>query len=216
MTNVSNFNDQSKQEEIVNAIAHGLGAGLAVAGTVVLLVCAAFNSNAIGIVSVSIYGFSLICLFTMSTLYHSFRNTKIKSLFQIFDHCSIFFLIVGSYAPIYLSLIGGSLGWTLFLINAFFAMAGIIANAISVKKWHKLSLVFYLLMGWSVVFAIKPLMERITLGGFALLLIGGLFYSLGVLFYNAKKPRFMHSVWHFFVLGGSVFHYFFVLFYIIL
>ncbi|MDD3170115.1 MAG: hemolysin III family protein, partial [Eubacteriales bacterium] len=116
---------------------------------------------------------------------------------------------------IYLSLLGGALGWALFSINAFFAIAGIIANAISLKKWHKLSLVLYLLMGWSVIFAVKPLMDLIPPGGFALLLIGGLFYSFGVIFYNAKKPRFMHSVWHLFVLGGSTFHYFFVLFYII-
>lgn len=216
MTNVTNFNDQSKQEEIVNAVSHGLGAGLAVAGTAVLLVCAALNSNAMGVVSASIYGFSLICLFMMSTLYHAFRNPRVKKIFQIFDHCSIFVLIVGSYAPIYLSLLGGALGWTLFSINAFFAITGIIANAISLKRWHKLSLFFYLLMGWSVVFAIMPLMELITLGGFALLLIGGLFYSFGVIFYNAKRPRFMHSVWHLFVLGGSIFHYFFVLFFIIL
>jgi len=216
MTNVSNFNDQSKKEEIVNAISHGLGAALAVAGTAVMIVCAAVSSDAVGIVSASIYGFSLISLFTMSTLYHSFRNPKVKKTFQIFDHCSIFFLIVGSYAPICLSLLGGALGWTLFAVNVFFAVAGIVANAISIKKWHKLSLVLYLLMGWSVVFAIKPLLELITLGGFTLLLIGGLFYSIGVIFYNAKKPRFMHSVWHLFVLCGSVFHYFFVLFYIIL
>lgn len=216
MTNVSNFNNQNQQEEIVNAMSHGLGVGLAVAGTAVLLVCAALYSDAMGVVSASIYGASLICLFTMSTLYHSFRNIKIKRTFQIFDHCSIFVLIVGSYAPICLSLLGGALGWTLFAVNLFFAIAGIVANAYSVKKWHKLSLVFYLLMGWSVVFAIKPLLQLIPLSGFALLLIGGLSYSFGVIFYNAKKPRFMHSVWHLFVLSGSIFHYFFVLFYVIL
>ncbi len=216
MTNVSNFNNQNQQEEIVNAMSHGLGVGLAVAGTAVLLVCAALYSDAMGVISASIYGFSLICLFTMSTLYHSFRNAKIKKTFQIFDHCSIFILIVGSYAPICLSLLGGALGWTLLGINLFFAVAGIVANAVSVKKWHKLSLVFYLLMGWSVIFAIKPLLQLISLGGFTLLLIGGLSYSFGVIFYNAKRPRFMHSVWHLFVLSGSIFHYFFVLFYVIL
>lgn len=215
MTNVSNFNDQSKGEEIVNAIFHGAGALLAIAGTAVLLVSAARNSDAMGIVSASIYGFSLIFLYVMSTLYHSIYKTNIKRTFQKFDHCSIFILIVGSYAPIYLSLLGGALGWTLFSLNLFFASAGIIANAVSVTKWHKLSLLLYLLMGWSVVLAIFPLLKLIPPGGFALLLAGGLFYSFGMFFYNAKKPRFMHSIWHLFVLCGSILHYFFVLFFII-
>lgn len=216
MTNVSNFNNQSKQEEIVNAVSHGLGAALAIAGTAVLVVAASRSNTPMGIVSASIYGFTLIFLYIMSTLYHSFQNTNLKKIFQKFDHCSIFVLIVGSYAPICLSLLGGSLGWTLFAINAFSAIAGIVANAIDVKKWHKLSILLYLLMGWSVIFAIKPLLSLIPLNGFLLLLIGGLCYSIGVLFYKAKTPRFMHSVWHLFVLSGSIFQYFFILFYVIL
>jgi len=216
MTNVLNFNDQCKEEEIVNAVSHGFGAALAIAGTAVMLVYASFNSASIGIVSASIYGFSLITLFIMSTLYHSFRNINIKKIFQKFDHCSIFVLIVGSYAPICLYLLGGTLGWTLFAINGSLAIVGIVANAIDIKKWHKLSLILYLLMGWSIIFAVKPLLSLITLDGFILLLIGGLCYTIGVIFYKAKKPHYMHSVWHLFVLGGSAFHYFFVLFYIIL
>ncbi|HVI39503.1 MAG TPA: hemolysin III family protein [Anaerovoracaceae bacterium] len=216
MTNVLNFNDQCKEEEIVNAVSHGFGAALAIAGTVVMLVYASHNGATMGIVSASIYGFSLISLYIMSTLYHSFRNINIKKTFQKFDHCSIFVLIVGSYAPICLSLLGGTLGWTLFAVNVFLAIAGIIANMIDIKKWHKLSLLLYLLMGWSIIFAIKPLMNLITFDGFMLLLIGGLCYTIGVIFYKAKKPHYMHSVWHLFVLCGSTFHYFFILFYIIL
>ena len=215
MTNVSNFNNQSTKEEVVNAISHGFGAGLAIAGTVVLVVAASRSNNTMGIVSSSIYGFSMIFLFIMSTLYHSFRNRDVKKIFQKFDHCSIFFLIIGSYAPICLSLLGGTLGWTIFTINGFTGIAGIVANAIDVKRWHKLSIFLYLLMGWSIIFAVKPLLSLITLNGFLLLLIGGLCYSIGVLFYKAKKPRFMHSIWHLFVLGGSVFQYFFILFYVI-
>ncbi|MEL7658829.1 MAG: hemolysin III family protein, partial [Bacillota bacterium] len=132
-----------------------------------------------------------------------------------FDHCSIFVLIVGSYAPICLSLLGGTLGWTLLAINAFSAIAGIVANAIDVKKWHKLSILLYLLMGWSIIFAVKPLLNLITTDGFILLLMGGLFYSIGVMFYKASRPRFMHSIWHLFVLSGSAFQYFFILFYVI-
>lgn len=216
MTNVSNFNDQGKGEEIANSISHGIGALLGIAGTAVMLVSAARSGNATEIVSASIYGFSLIFLYVMSTLYHAFTNKTVKTTFQKLDHISIFILIVGSYAPICLSLLGGSLGWTLFAVNIFFAAVGIASNAVSVSKWHQLSLLLYLFMGWSVVFAIRPLMERITLDGFILFLIGGLSYTIGILFYRAKGPRFMHSVWHLFVLGGSICHYFFVLFYIIL
>lgn len=215
MTNVSNFNDQSKTEEIVNAVSHGLGAALAIGGTAVMLVSAS-GRGVIDIVSSAIYGFSLIFLYMMSTLYHSFYKVSLKKVFQKLDHCSIFVLIVGSYAPICLSLIGGVLGWTIFAVNLFFAAAGIAVNAVNVNKWHKISLALYLLMGWSVIAAIKPLLHLISFEGFSLLLAGGLFYSVGVVFYRAKKPRFMHSVWHFFVLCGSISHYFFILFYIIL
>lgn len=215
MTNVANFNDQGKTEEVFNAISHGIGASLAIAGTSVLLVYSARNNHVIDIVSSSIYCFSLIFLYTISTLYHSFRNRSVKKVFQKLDHCSIFILIVGSYAPICLSLLGGKTGWILFAVNMLFALFGVVSNAINVKKWSRLSLLLYLLMGWSILFAFRPLMDLITFDGFLLLLAGGMFYSIGVLFYNAKAPRFMHAVWHLFVLCGSVFHYFFILFYVI-
>ncbi|MBR0597757.1 PAQR family membrane homeostasis protein TrhA [Sinanaerobacter chloroacetimidivorans] len=216
MTNVENFNDQSLGEEIANAVSHGIGAVLAIAGTVILIFCAWLYSDTLGLVSASLYGFSLVFLYLMSTLYHSFTNIAVKRVFQVFDHCSVFILILGSYVPICLSLLGGSIGWTLFGINAFFTVLGITANAISVKKWHNLSLLLYLLMGWSVIIAIRPLLNLVPLSGFGLLLGGGLSYSIGVLFYNATRPHFMHSIWHLLVLCGSVLHYFFVLFYIIL
>lgn len=216
MTNVENFNNQGKPEEIVNSISHGIGALLAIAGTAVLVVNSVRSADAIDIVSASIYGFSLFFLYLMSTLYHSFHITRTKKIFQKFDHCSIFVLIIGSYAPICLSLLGGKLGWIIFSINLFFAILGIVANAINVIRWSKLSLILYLLMGWSIIFALKPLLSLISLDGFILLLLGGLSYSIGVIFYIAKKPRFMHAVWHLFVLCGSIFHYFFILFYVII
>jgi len=215
MTNVENFNDQGKAEEILNAITHGIGALLAIGGTSVLIVKSVQSAEAINIVSASIYGFSLIFLYTMSTLYHSFHKNHTKRIFQKFDHCSIFVLIVGSYAPICLSLLGGKLGWIVLSINIFFAILGIVANAINVIRWSRLSLILYLMMGWSIVFALKSLLHLIPFQGFVLLLIGGLCYSIGVIFYRAKKPLYMHGVWHFFVLGGSTFHYFFILIYVI-
>ncbi len=215
MTNVENFNNQGKTEEILNAITHGIGVLLAIAGTVVLIVKSVQSTETINIVSASIYGFSLIFLYTMSTLYHSFHRYHTKKIFQKFDHCSIFVLIVGSYAPICLSLLGGKLGWIVLSVNIFLAILGIVANAISVIRWSRISLILYLLMGWSIVFVIKPLLHYVSFKGFVLLLIGGLCYSIGVIFYRAKKPLYMHGVWHFFVLSGSVFHYFFLLLYVI-
>ena len=215
MTDVANFNGQCKAEEIANAVTHCIGAALAAAGTIVMLVFAAQKSDLVAIVSVSIYGFSMIFLYMMSTLYNAISNFKAKRILKKLDHCSIFVLIVGSYAPVCLSLLGGTLGWTLFAVNIFCAIAGIIANAISVKKFHNISLVLYLVMGWSVITAIKPLMQVIGLNGFMMLMAGGLLYSIGVVFYKMKKRRFMHSVWHLFVLGGSTFLYFFMMFNVI-
>ncbi|MDF2653913.1 MAG: hemolysin-III related [Bacillota bacterium] len=214
MTNVENFNDQGRSEEILNAISHGLGGLLAIGGTAVMLVFAAGTGAVMDMVSASVYCFGLIFLYVMSTLYHSMSRYGAKRIFQKLDHCSIFVLIVGSYAPVCLSLLGGKLGWIIFSVNLFLALLGIVANAISVKKWSKVSLLLYLLMGWSVLAGVKPLMQLISFNGFLLLLLGGLFYSIGVIFYTRKKPRYMHTVWHLFVLTGSCFHYFFILFYI--
>ncbi len=215
MTNVKNFNDQTKAEEILNAVSHGIGVLLAIAGTAVMIVRAVGTGETIDVVSASIYCFGLIFLYLMSTLYHSMQNRKVKWIFQKLDHCSIFFLIVGSYAPICLSLLGGALGWTIFGANLLFAALGVTVNAISVERWGKTSLVLYLLMGWSIMAGIKPLLQLISFHAFLLLLLGGLFYSIGVIFYTTRKPRFMHGIWHLFVLCGSICHYFFILFYIL-
>lgn len=215
MTNVENFNDQTKGEEILNAISHGIGVLLAIGGTAVMIVHATGTGRVIDVVSASIYCFGLIFLYLMSTLYHSMQIRRVKRIFQKFDHCSIFFLIVGSYAPICLSLLGGKLGWAIFGVNLFFAALGIVANAVNVTRWSKLSLALYLLMGWSIMAGIKPLLQLISFNAFLLLLLGGLFYSIGVIFYTIKKPRFMHGVWHLFVLCGSICHYFFIFFYIL-
>lgn len=215
MTSVENFNNQTIGEEILNAISHGIGALLAIAGTAVMIFHSAKTGRAIDVVSASIYCFGLIFLYLMSTLYHSMQGRRAKRIFQKLDHCSIFFLIVGSYAPICLSLLGGKLGWAIFGANLFLAALGVVANAVSVARWSKMSLVLYLLMGWSIMAGIKPLLRLITLHAFLLLLLGGLFYSIGVIFYTSRKPRFMHGIWHMFVLCGSICHYFFIFFYIL-
>ncbi len=212
-TDVAKFNRQTPGEEIANSISHGLGALLAIAGMPILIVWATMHGDALSIVSASLYGSSLILLYLFSTLYHSITNQTGKRVLQVFDHSSIFILILGTYIPVTLGLLRGWLGWTLFGINAAVAVLGITLNAVSVRRFHKLSLVLYLLSGWSVLPAIKPVAALLDLPGFVLVLAGGLFYTIGVIFYRKEEVRYMHLVWHLFVLAGSLCHYFFVLFY---
>lgn len=204
---------QSMGEEIANAITHGVGTLLSVAGLVVAIVYAAHSGRAISVVSACLYGSGLILLYLFSTLYHSITNKTAKKVFRIFDHCSIFVLILCSYIPICLSLLGGAAGWTLFGINAFCTVVGITLNAVSLEKFKKFSLLLYIIMGWSALFVMRPIFEKVPLEGIVLLLSGGLSYTLGVIFYKLPHLKYMHSVWHMFVLLGSVLHYFFMLFY---
>lgn len=210
---IDNFNSQSLAEEIANAISHGLGALLAIAGLPVLVVQAALHGDAMSVVSASLYGSSMIILYLFSTLYHAITNRSGKRVLQVFDHCSIFILILGTYIPVSLGLIRGWVGWVLFGINAAVALVGIVLNAVSVKKFHKFSLILYLLSGWSVVIAFPFLMKVLPMSGFALALCGGLLYTVGVYFYRREDMRFAHLIWHLFVLSGSACFYFMVLFY---
>ncbi len=211
MTDVKKFNNQSLGEEISNAISHGLGAVLSVVGTIMMIVQACINHKpAITIVSVSIFGASLILLYLTSCLYHSLKVNRGKKVFQILDHCMIFVLIVGTYTPICLSIISGWVGWTVWGINMGCTVLGITFNAIDLKRWHKASLVLYIIMGWSIVIATGVVIRVIPWQGLVLLLIGGLFYTAGVIFYRATKPKYMHFIWHLFVLAGSIPHFIFI------
>lgn len=215
MEHVKNFNNQSVGEEIANAITHGLGALLAIAGTAVLIVRAALHSSAIGVVSACLYGGSMILLYLFSTLYHSLVPYKAKRVFQVFDHCSIFLLILGTYIPICLNLIGGWFGWTMFGVITASAVTGITLNAINLHRWHKLSLVLYVMMGWVSLFSIKALFAAAPIWAILVYLVGGgLLYTAGIKFYRDEKHRFAHALWHLFVLAGTVMHYFFILFYV--
>ena len=208
---------QSIGEEIANAVSHGVGSLLAIAGTVVLIVFAACFSDALAVVSSCLYGATLIILYTNSTLYHSLTNATAKKVFRIFDHCSIFLLILGTYIPVSLSLMRNWIGWTLFGINMACTVLGIVFNCINLEKFSRLSLALYVIMGWSVVLTFVPVVRAILsrgVFGLIMLVLGGLFYTFGIIFYKSDK-KYMHFIWHFFVLAGSVLHYFFVLFYCI-
>ncbi len=206
---------QTMGEEIANSISHGIGAALAIAGTVIAIVYACLHGTAISIVSASLYGASLIILYMASTLYHSLTNKTAKKVFQIFDHCSIFILILGSYIPICLCLLPKALGWTFFGINAGCTVLGVVLNAIDMKKFKTFSMIAYIIMGWSVVFFWKPFMEAIDKNGLYLLLAGGLAYTIGIIFYKFKNIKYMHYIWHLCVLAGSVFQFFCMLFYVL-
>lgn len=215
MNTLHKANNQTLGEEIANAVTHGVGTLLAIIGTVVLIFYAAANSNVSGIVSASVYGGSLILLYLISTLYHALTNNKAKKIFQILDHCSIFLLILGSYVPICLVLLPPQLGWQLLGINLLLTIVGITLNTISLSRWQRLSLLMYVLMGWSVAIALPYLWQMLPVEGLSLLVSGGMAYTAGIVFYADKKHKFMHSVWHLFVLAGSTLHYFFVLYYVL-
>ncbi len=199
---------QKLGEEILNAISHGVGALLAVAGLVLLVVRAAKYGGAINVVSVAIFGASMIVLYLVSCLYHALAESKGKRVFQVLDHCSIFFLILGTYIPLCLVNIGGVLGWTVFGVNAACAVVGIVLNAVNMKRWKKLSMVLYVVMGWMCLIALPSIYRSLPTMGFVFLVLGGVCYTVGILFYRQKEKLYRHGVWHFFVLAGTVFQFF--------
>jgi hemolysin III len=201
----------SKREEIANAITHGVGALLAIAALVLLIVFSALEGSAWHVSSFAIFGSTMVVLYIMSTLYHSLTHLKAKRLFQKFDHMSIFLLIAGTYTPFCLTALHGWLGWTLFGIVWFCAVAGIVLKAFYTGKAQLLSTTLYIVMGWIIVFFIKPVYDYMTAAGFAFLLLGGASYTLGAFFYVKEKIPYNHSIWHLFVLGGSILHFFAVL-----
>lgn len=203
----------TRGEEIANAVSHGIGAALAIAGTVILLVMA--QGDTWKIVSSAIYGASMILLFTMSCLYHSLTNRTAKSVLRVFDHTSIFFLIAGTYTPFTLVTLRGWVGWTVFGLVWGAAVFGITLNIISIERFKKISMVCYIASGWCVVIAFVPLIQSMQLPGVILLILGGIAYTAGILFYRRKNIRFMHSIWHLFVVAGALLHYFCILFYVV-
>ncbi len=201
----------STGEEIANAITHGIGALLAIAALVVLIVLAAMQGTVWHVVSFSVFGTTLVLLYFASTLYHSFTPGRAKHLFHKFDHISIYLLIAGTYTPFCLTALRGWIGWTVLGIVWTCAILGAVVKAISVGNKVRLSTILYIMMGWVILIAIKPLYEAMTYTGFLFLVGGGVSYTLGTIFFLRDQVKYNHSVWHVFVLGGSVLHFFAVL-----
>jgi hemolysin III len=199
---------QSLGEEIANSITHGIGVGLSIAALVILVVFAARISDVWKVVSFSIYGATMIALFMASTLYHAFPQPKVKKFFHILDHSSIFLLIAGTYTPITIGTMRGGWGWTLFGIIWGLTLVGICLKIFAMSKLKWVSTIVYLAMGWLIIIAIKPLMSVVSKTVLMWMVIGGLCYSLGVIFYIARKLPYHHAIWHLFVLGGAISHFF--------
>jgi hemolysin III len=198
-------------EEIANAITHGIGLLLSIAGFVVLLVLAALRGTAWHIVACSIYGTTLICLYAASTLYHAVISPRVKRALRIFDHSAIYLLISGTYTPFLLVSLRGPWGWSLFGVIWGLALAGVLFKFWFVERFAILSTAVYIAMGWLVVIAAKPVITHLPLTAIIWLLAGGLAYTGGVIFFAAKRIPYSHAIWHLFVLAGSICHYFAVL-----
>jgi len=202
-------------EELANSLTHGLGLALSVAGFVVLLILAILHGSALRIVSCSVYGFTLVLLYTASTLYHSVRPGSLKNALQVLDHSSIYLLIAGTYTPFMLVVLRGPWGWTLFGLVWGLSLLGILFKIFFARHFKTVSTGLYVVIGWLVVIAIKPLLADVPLHGLLWIMAGGLFYTLGSVFYAWRKLPYNHAIWHMFVLGGSVCHYFAIFFYVL-
>lgn len=201
-------------EEIAHSVTHGIGAALSVAGLTLLVVLAVWNGDIYQIISFSIYGATLVILYLASTLYHGFQRPRVKRVFKILDHASIYLLIAGTYTPFLLISLRGKMGLTLLAVVWGLAILGVGFKAVFIDRFQKLSVLGYILMGWLCVVVIRELWVNVPLGGLIWLAAGGVFYMVGVIFYALQKIPYMHVVWHFFVLGGSLCHYLAVLLYL--
>ena len=202
-------------EELANSVTHGIGIVFSLAALTLLVVHANMQDEFWKILSFSIYGGSLLILYTASTLYHSFTSKRIKHYLKIIDHSAIYLVIAGTYTPFLLVLVRNTGGWSLFTTIWAVAIAGIIFKLFYVNRFKLASTIIYLLMGWLAAIAFWPLFDYLPEGGFEWLLAGGICYSFGVIFYLWKQMPFHHAVWHLFVLGGSVCHFFSIFFHIL-
>ena len=212
--------DYTRGEEICNMVTHIVGGSLGILALVLCPIVGARHGDVYAVVSGVIYGFCMLLLYAMSSIYHGLSpRLMAKKVFQVLDHCSIFILIAGTYMPIALCPIreyNPALGWFLFGFIWLLAIIGIALNAIDLKKYDRFSMVCYLLMGWCAIFRIDLIYRLIGVGGFAFLLTGGIAYTLGAVMYIlGKKRRYMHSIFHIFTVIGSLLHFFCILFYVL-
>lgn len=215
MSALSGTASYTSAEEIAHSLLHGVGIVLSIAGLAVLVGFASSRGDAWTVVGCSVYGTTLILLYVASTLYHSISIPRAKSILRLVDHAAIYLLIAGTYTPFTLVNLRGPWGWTLLGLIWGMAILGVAAELASPLRARKLSVGFYLVMGWLVLVAMRPLERVVAPGGITLLALGGVAYTLGVVFYVWRRLPYHHAVWHGFVLAGSVLHFFAVLWYVI-
>ncbi|NOU98959.1 PAQR family membrane homeostasis protein TrhA [Paenibacillus planticolens] len=208
--------EYSIQEEKANAISHGIGVLLSVAALVLLVIQACLHGDAWHIVSFSVFGAALVTLYTCSTLLHSVTHPRLKDVFEILDHSAIYLLIAGTYTPYLLVTLRGPLGWTFFGVIWGLALIGIVLKLFFVKRFIIISTLCYILMGWLIVLAFKPLYANLPYGGIVWLVAGGLLYTFGSIFYVWRRIPFHHAIWHIFVLAGSACHFISIFGYVIM
>lgn len=201
------FSSESLSERLFNTITHGIGSILSIVALVLMVVYASYNSDAWSIVGVSIFGSTLILLYMSSTLYHAFSNGRVKQIFKTLDQSFIYLLIAGTYTPVLLITLRNTLGWTVFVLVWAMAIGGITHRIFFFDKLKKLSLVSYIVMGWLSLIVFKSLLNAAPAELVVWLLIGGVFYTGGLIFYSWEKLPFNHAIWHLFVLGGSFSHF---------
>lgn len=202
-------------EEKINIISHLVGFILSIVALVLLATYSSIFGNATHIVSMSIFGLSLLILYAASTIYHGTKTPSLRKKLQIFDHASIYILIAGTYTPFALLTLGGAIGWTIFGVVWGLAIIGVILKFFFIGRYTRLSTLMYVFMGWIVLFAINTLIENLEFGGLVLLVAGGLSYTIGAILFSLEKLKFNHAIFHLFVLGGSICHFFSVFLYLI-
>jgi hemolysin III len=200
------------REEVFNSVTHGIGVLLSIAALVLLVITAVGKGNTWHVVSFSIYGGTMVLLYLSSTLYHSFTKERIKNLFARFDHAAIFLLIAGTYTPFLLTALRGTFGWVLFGIIWGVALVGVVIRSIYLTRFRKLMVAMYLVMGWMFVVAVGPMIKNLPQISIIFLFLGGIFYSVGVIFYVKRNIKYGHGIWHLFVLAGSIMHFFAVIY----
>lgn len=205
---------ETPAEHIANAITHGFGFGLSIACLVLLIVFASLRRGAWEVVSCSIYGSTLVILYLASTLYHSIHMPRVRRVLNIIDHAAIYLLIAGTYTPYLLVPLRGALGWSLFGVVWGIAAVGIVFQALFISRYKILSTLSYVAMGWMVVATIVPLLKVLPVMAIVWMAIGGVCYTLGVIFYVWQRLKFAHAIWHLFVLAGSICHFFGILFFV--
>ena len=210
--------DYTRGEEITNMVTHIVGGVFALAAIPLLVITAAMHHNPWAVVSGAIYGATLLIMFTVSSIYHGLKPGKAKRVMRVIDHCDIYFLIAGTYTPILLTAIrpnNPAVAWSVFGVEWALTAIAVTLNAIDLKRFEKISMACYIGMGWCIIVLMRPTVEALTMNGFLLLLFGGISYTIGAVMYGVgKRVRYMHSVFHVFVLIGSVLQFFAILFYV--